>query len=146
MAVHSAGYTHFDEAYAQGTISTPRTLTSDPVCGLLIPKSVVQELRMHLKNVYPDLAEKPFIGTRLCWYEKNPFFFGTHEVRESHDDCLSAKRYNDSLDGDWVIGHFPNDESLIIATAGSGHAYKVIFYFEIQGRCCWGQIIEPDFL
>jgi sarcosine oxidase/L-pipecolate oxidase len=83
MAIHSAGYTYFDEANGQGTISTPRTLTSDPVRGLLIPKSVVQDLRMHLKNVYPDLAEKPFSGTRLCWYE-NPFW--THEIRESH--CL----------------------------------------------------------
>ena len=72
MAIHSAGYTYFDEANGQGTISTPRTLTSDPVRGLFIPKSVVRDLRMHLKNVYPDLAEKPFSGTRLCWYE-NPF-------------------------------------------------------------------------
>ncbi|KIM40277.1 hypothetical protein M413DRAFT_175851 [Hebeloma cylindrosporum] len=101
MAIHSAGYTYFDEANGHRMISTPRTLTSDPVRGLFIPKSVVRDLRMHLKNVYPDLAEKPFSGTRLCWY-------------------------NDSPDGDWVIGHYPKDESLIIATAGSGHAYKFL--------------------
>jgi len=68
MAIHSAGYTYFDgDTNSHGAISTPRTLTSDPVRGLLIPKSVVQDLRMHLKNVYPELAEKPFSGTRLCW-------------------------------------------------------------------------------
>lgn len=72
MATHSPGYTYFDEAYGQGTISTPRTLTSDPVGGLLIPKSAIRDLRMHLKNVYPDLAEKPFSGTRFCWCE-NPY-------------------------------------------------------------------------
>jgi hypothetical protein len=38
---------------------------------------------------------------------------------------LIAPRYNDSPDGDWVIGRYPMDESLILATAGSGHAYKV---------------------
>jgi len=99
FATHSAGYTHTDEANRK--ISTPHTLVSDPVRGLLIPKSVVQDLRMHLKNVYPDLAEKPFCATRLCWY-------------------------NDSPDGDWVIGKYPSDDSLILATAGSGHAYKFL--------------------
>jgi sarcosine oxidase/L-pipecolate oxidase len=34
--------------------------------------------------------------------------------------------YNDSPDGDWVIGRFPADSSLILATAGSGHAYKFL--------------------
>ena len=63
--MHAAGYTHTDEV--NGAISTPYTVTSDPVRGLLIPKSVVRDLRMHLKNVYPDLAEKPFCATRLCW-------------------------------------------------------------------------------
>lgn len=107
MAIHSAGYTYFDgDTNSHGAISTPRTLTSDPVRGLLIPKSAVQNLRMHLKNVYPELAEKPFSGTRLCWY-------------------------NDSPDGNWVIGRYPMDESLIIATAGSGHAYK---FLPILGR------------
>jgi sarcosine oxidase/L-pipecolate oxidase len=66
FAIHCAGYTHIDEA-KNGTISTPHTITSDPVRGLLIPKSVVRDLRMHLKNVYPDLAAKPFCATRLCW-------------------------------------------------------------------------------
>lgn len=99
FATHSAGYTHTDEA--NGTISTPHTVTSDPVRGLSIPKSVVRDLRVHLKNVYPDLAEKPFCGTRLCWY-------------------------NDSPDGDWVIGKHPSDDSIILATAGSGHAYKFL--------------------
>ncbi|KAF8806532.1 FAD dependent oxidoreductase [Phlegmacium glaucopus] len=99
FATHSAGYTHTDEA--NGTISTPHTVTSDPVRGLLIPQSVVRDLRMHLKNVYPDLAEKPFCATRLCWY-------------------------NDSPDGDWVIGTHPSDDSIILATGGSGHAYKFL--------------------
>ncbi|KDR75708.1 hypothetical protein GALMADRAFT_97490 [Galerina marginata CBS 339.88] len=103
VAIHCAGYTHFDEA--NGSISIPRTITSDPVHGLLIPKPALQDLRMYLRKVYPDLAEKPFVGTRLCWY-------------------------NDSPDGNWVIGRYPQDDSLIIATAGNGHAYKVKKFLE----------------
>jgi sarcosine oxidase/L-pipecolate oxidase len=118
MAIHSVGYTYFDDdASSHDAISTPRTLTSDPVRGLLIPKSVVQDFRMHLENVYPELAEKPFCSTRLCWYET---FFGVHGSQN-----LIVSRYNDSPDGNWVIGRYPMDDSLIIATAGNGHAYKV---------------------
>ncbi|KAF8911466.1 FAD dependent oxidoreductase [Gymnopilus junonius] len=99
MAIHAAGYTYFDEP--NGTISTPRTITSDPARGLLIPKTALRDLRVQLRKVYPDLAEKPLLGTRLCWY-------------------------NDSPDGNWVIGRHPKDDSLVIATAGSGHAYKFL--------------------
>ncbi|KAK7057537.1 DAO domain-containing protein, partial [Favolaschia claudopus] len=81
-------------------ISTPRTVVSDPETGLLIPKANVRELREGLRTVYPNLAEKPFIGTRMCWY---------------------AARYNDSFDSDWVIGFHPDSEkSLMFATGGSG--------------------------
>ncbi|KAJ7076830.1 FAD dependent oxidoreductase [Mycena belliarum] len=99
MAVHSAGYTH---STGESSISTPRTITSDSDAGLLIPKANVKELRDHLRMVYPALADKPFVATRLCWY------------------C-------DSQDGDWVIGYHPqSQETLVFATGGSGHAYKFL--------------------
>ncbi|KAJ7668552.1 FAD dependent oxidoreductase [Mycena polygramma] len=99
MAVHGVGYTH---SAGENNISTPRTITTDPKTGLLIPKANVKELRNGLRMVYPALAEKPFVATRMCWY-------------------------NDSLDGDWVIGYHPQSEnSLMYATAGSGHAYKFL--------------------
>ena len=65
MAIHSAGYTYVDKV--NGLISTPRTVTSDPIRGLLIPKAALRDLRTYFKGVYPDLAEKPFSATRLCW-------------------------------------------------------------------------------
>lgn len=34
------------------------------------------------------------------------------------------RRYTDSPDEDWLIGSDPVDPSLMLATAGSGHAYK----------------------
>ncbi|KAG5342594.1 hypothetical protein C0989_012099 [Termitomyces sp. Mn162] len=97
MAMHLAGYTHSNG----GEISRPRTIIDDPIRGLAIPKYNVQQLRTHLRMVYPELAGKPFSATRLCWY-------------------------NDSPDGNWIIGRVPGDPSLILATAGSGHAYKFL--------------------
>lgn len=54
-------------------------------------------------------------------------FAGENEPMEWTESLLKRNlfRYNDSPDGDWVIGKYPSDDSLILATAGSGHAYKV---------------------
>ncbi|KAF7353931.1 DAO domain-containing protein [Mycena venus] len=98
MGVHT-GYTR---SVGEKKISTPRTITSDPETGLLIPKANVRDIRDGLRKVYPTLVEKPFVATRMCWY-------------------------NESFDGDWVIGYHPKSEkSLMFATAGSGHAYKFL--------------------
>ncbi|KAF5323793.1 hypothetical protein D9619_012943 [Psilocybe cf. subviscida] len=113
MAIHTAGYAHYEDS--NSTISTPRTSMSHPADGLLIPKVALESIRSHLQNFYPELAEKPFCGTRLCWYNNSP-------------------------DSDWVIGRYPMDESLILATAGSGHAYKVRD-FSIIGVILRGLII-----
>lgn len=61
-------------------------------------------------------------------------------VESKPDKNLIAPRYNDSPDGDWVIGRYPMDASLILATAGSGHAYKVWDFSSIIGFMLWGLI------
>ncbi|KAF5383448.1 hypothetical protein D9757_006120 [Collybiopsis confluens] len=86
-------------------ISTPRTVMTHPD-GLLIPSSYAQQLRNEFAQVFPELAKKPFSNTRLCWY-------------------------NDSPDGDWIIGHHPKNSSILFATGGSGHAFK---FFPVIGR------------
>ncbi|KDQ55215.1 hypothetical protein JAAARDRAFT_134400 [Jaapia argillacea MUCL 33604] len=114
MAIHTAGYTNIPQSSIpskltpEKTISTPCTSQSHGNKGLLIPKEMVQVLRNHLKEVYPKLAQKPFGGTRLCWYLDTP-------------------------DEDWVIGPHPEDPSLFFATGlgGSGHAYK---FLPVVGR------------
>ena len=72
IAIHKFGYTHRHDT----KISTPRTVVTDPVRGLAIPKSELQLLRTCLREIYPDLADKPFMGTRLCWrvIRSNYFF------------------------------------------------------------------------
>ncbi|EEB95831.1 hypothetical protein MPER_05142 [Moniliophthora perniciosa FA553] len=61
MAFHRGGYTH-----SIGGISTPRTLASAEN-GLAIRKEVLGEFREHFRNTFPELSEKPFSSTRLCW-------------------------------------------------------------------------------
>ncbi|KAI0042630.1 FAD dependent oxidoreductase [Auriscalpium vulgare] len=102
MAIHETGFTSYIVNTDGGKgISTPRTVTSHGSDGLLIPQSRAKMLRTKLGAVYPELAEKPFSGTRMCWY-------------------------TDSPDGDWVIGYYPSDAGLVLATSGSGHAYKFL--------------------
>jgi sarcosine oxidase / L-pipecolate oxidase len=62
MAIHAPGLT-----YTVNQVSTPRTIITHPENGLSIPKKSVQTLREHLRTVYPELANKPFKSTRLCW-------------------------------------------------------------------------------
>ena len=64
MAIHNNGF--FYKPTAE-TPSTPRTSLSDGLDGLRIPKEVLERLRTSLRLIYPELAEMPFSGTRLCW-------------------------------------------------------------------------------
>ncbi|KAI0090734.1 FAD dependent oxidoreductase [Irpex rosettiformis] len=97
FAIHGRGYLH----QPNNGPSTPRTKLSDGQDGLRIPKQAVKDLRAGLATVYPELSQKPFVTTRLCWY-------------------------NDSPDDDFVIGYHPTDSRLVLATSGSGHAYKFL--------------------
>ncbi|VDC00318.1 unnamed protein product [Peniophora sp. CBMAI 1063] len=102
IAVHATGYSRYVEGPSNPTkISTPQTITSHGEAGLLIPRDVARFLRERLRAVYPELAQKPFVMTRVCWY-------------------------TDSPDGDWVIGPHPSAPNVVLATAGSGHAYKFL--------------------
>ncbi|EGO00698.1 hypothetical protein SERLA73DRAFT_50792 [Serpula lacrymans var. lacrymans S7.3] len=68
LSIHAAGHTHMaPHPTAQRLISTPRTILSHADEGLRIPRTVAIELRGHLSHIYPELANKPFIQTRMCW-------------------------------------------------------------------------------
>lgn len=100
FAIHDGGYAHPVDTDGQ-PISTPRTVLSNGKDGLRIPREAVTALRDGLRSVYPELAEKRFTSTRLCWYTNSP-------------------------DSDWIIGPHPSDSGLSFATSGSGHAYKFL--------------------
>ncbi|TFL07169.1 FAD dependent oxidoreductase [Pterulicium gracile] len=97
VALHGRGRTVTNAA----GISAPRTIVSDGKEGLRIPKSVLPEFRSFLRRVYPDLADRPFLRSRLCWY-------------------------NDTPDENFIIGKCPGDDGLVVASGDSGHAYKLL--------------------
>ena len=49
------------------SVSTPRTVLTHGEDGLRIPKSEARFLRECLRKTFPELADRPFKGTRLCW-------------------------------------------------------------------------------
>lgn len=100
MAIHGAGYTHCTaQTKDERKVSLPRTkLTPGAESGAL-PVEAIRKMRQHLADHYPRLARKPFVDTRMCWY------------------C-------DTKTGDWLIDYHPDYDNLVLATGGSGHAFK----------------------
>ncbi|KZT01455.1 FAD dependent oxidoreductase [Laetiporus sulphureus 93-53] len=106
-AIHTAGYTNPQPTREYGpTVSTPVFVGSHAEQASRVPKRALQELRQGLAAVFPDLAAKPWHSTRMCWYLDTP-------------------------DEDWLIGFHPSDPQVVLATAGSGHAYK---FLPVLGR------------
>ncbi|THH03815.1 hypothetical protein EW145_g5985 [Phellinidium pouzarii] len=108
VAKHTGGVSNFVPIPGAPTVdavsakvSTPRTVFSHGADGLKIPRSEALIIRDGLREVYPELAEKPFLYTRLCWY-------------------------TDSPDSDWIIDIHPDDSGLALVTSGSGHGYKFL--------------------
>ncbi|KAI8631360.1 FAD dependent oxidoreductase-domain-containing protein [Xylariaceae sp. FL1651] len=83
------------------TVSQPRTHLTEP--SLSIPTEGAADLRRALRRMipWPDLAERPFFLTRLCWY-------------------------TDTATGDWIVDYHPSYKNLFVATGGSGHAFKFL--------------------
>ncbi|KAG8955665.1 hypothetical protein FRC04_007656 [Tulasnella sp. 424] len=104
FAIHDGGYINLPND--NPSVSTPRTLSSHGQAGLKIPKVMADKLRAGLKEVYPELADRPFVKTRLCWYA-------------------------DTEDADWIIDEHPKHPNLYIATGDSGHAFK---FLPVLGR------------
>lgn len=81
------------------TVSLPRTKQDDPEIN--IPPEGDKACREYLAKTIPDLADRPWTHTRICWYTDTP-------------------------KGDWLIDYHPTYSNLLIATGGSGHAYKFL--------------------
>lgn len=65
MAIHCAGYVNpVDEVNG---VSVPRTKLTPGAEDGAIPKVMLQALRKGLSEVYPELAKKDYVMTRLCW-------------------------------------------------------------------------------
>ena len=87
--------------------STPRTRwTSEAFTA--VPAQGLQVVQKFVSEFMPDLAEHgiKLSGSRVCWY-------------------------NDSFDNNLVIDHVAGRKGLMVATGGSGHAFK---YLPVVGK------------
>ncbi|KAG8996859.1 hypothetical protein FRB90_012619 [Tulasnella sp. 427] len=119
FAIHDGGYVDFP---AENTsVSTPRTVLSHGPAGAKIPKVMADKLRKGLREVYPELADRPFCRTRLCWCASS-----SHSALVPALNFLARKP-----DTDWIIDEHPKHPNLYIATGDSGHAFK---FLPVLGR------------
>lgn len=79
--------------------SYPRTTITNPKDW--IPIEAEDGIRTQLKEIMPDLADRPFDRTKLCWVS-----------------------YTES--GNFLIDNHPKYSNVILATGGSGHAWKFV--------------------
>ncbi|KAM0543473.1 hypothetical protein ACHAPJ_012271 [Fusarium lateritium] len=81
--------------------SVPVTRWSEDEQLTKIPAQAVKVIRRFTNEYIPELASLDIWLTRLCWY-------------------------TDSFDNHFIIDHVPNRRGLMVATAGSGHAFKYL--------------------
>lgn len=103
IARHAYGYLNPISAASGSTISTPATHLTHPTASTLVPQAEQAAMRAALRQMvpWPELAERPFSSTRLCWY-------------------------TDTSDADFIIDHHPEHKGLFMATGGSGHGFKFL--------------------
>lgn len=103
IARHAYGYLNPVSGSDGDTYSTPATHLTHPTAPSLVPQAEQDALRVALRQMvpWPELAERPFSATRLCWYTDTP-------------------------DGDFIIDHHPDHKGLFVATGASGHGFKFL--------------------
>ncbi|PGH05602.1 hypothetical protein AJ79_06769 [Helicocarpus griseus UAMH5409] len=81
------------------TTSIPHTFVESPKDGL--PLEIEAAMRRDLKRVLPELADRPFCYTRICW------------------DADTADRH-------FLVTAHPDRKNLYFATGGSAHGFKFL--------------------
>ena len=96
-AVHFV--TNYTKPKAAGGISLPRYRTDNP--SDTVPAKIETRLRNWLKEFLPDLADREWTTTRICWDGNMP-------------------------DYNFLISRHPAHSNLDLAIGGSAHAYKFL--------------------
>ncbi|ETI24904.1 hypothetical protein G647_04274 [Cladophialophora carrionii CBS 160.54] len=83
--------------------SIPVTRYTDNEKITRLPKQAMQVFKSFIADFLPELSEEGIDNelTRLCWY-------------------------TDSFDNHYVIDHLPGQDSVLVGTGGSGHAFKYL--------------------
>ena len=112
VARHGFGYRNMKRVKAtwgiRGTNGTDveAVEVSVPEVDVYIPREAEQVCREALREVLPEMADRKFTRTRMCWY------------------C-------DTPEGNFIITYHPEHEGLFVATGGSGHGFK---FFPVIGE------------
>lgn len=96
IAVHGLGYTGSTNLNQDpvSALSSPR-LEPSSARKHFAPEDGVESLRKGLRNVLPELADREFDRTSICWYTDTPT-------------------------GEFIIDYHPEHSNLFLATGGSG--------------------------
>jgi hypothetical protein len=130
IALHANGHSYFpaspNDAIRENTqVSTPRTIRTHGEEGTRVPREILRSLHAFLQSVYPELAQLPFDKTRMCWYMDTP------DEDWIIDDITNAFLSDSTDKVDKVEVGNGQGSRVIIATGGSGHAFKVSFHFTL---------------
>ncbi|KAJ5542604.1 FAD dependent oxidoreductase [Penicillium sp. DV-2018c] len=96
---HSQFITNVQTAKSGITTSVPHTFFQEPADGL--PLEIEAQMRRNLRRVFPELADRPFCYTRLCW------------------DADTADRH-------FLVTPHPDHKGLFVASGGSAHGFKFL--------------------
>jgi sarcosine oxidase/L-pipecolate oxidase len=96
---HSQFITNTQVTQSGITSSIPHTFVQSPADGL--PLEIEAQMRRNLRRVLPELADRPFCYTRLCW------------------DADTADRH-------FLVTPHPTHKRLFLATGGSAHGFKFL--------------------
>jgi sarcosine oxidase / L-pipecolate oxidase len=95
VARHSYGFeTKVAVAGTNRVISSPKR-DSNNAASFFLPEDADSALRQGLRQIVPELADRPWMRRRLCWYTDTP-------------------------EGDFVADYHPSIEGLFIAAGGAG--------------------------
>ncbi|PMD23021.1 FAD dependent oxidoreductase [Hyaloscypha hepaticicola] len=121
VARHSYGYSNpvsipnpDPEEKGRIQVSVPRTARDDP--NLWVPEEGERACRQALREMIPELGDRPFVKSKICWYTDTP-------------------------EGNFLIDYHPEFEGFFLATGGSGHGYKFLPVIGekivdcVEGRC-----------
>jgi sarcosine oxidase/L-pipecolate oxidase len=119
VARHGYGYSNpvsipNPEGEGEVEVSVPRTARDDP--SLWVPSEGERACRKALREMIPELGERAFSKSKICWYTDTP-------------------------SGDFLIDYHPQFDNLFLATGGSGHGYKFLPVIGekivdcVEGRC-----------
>ncbi|KAJ5211778.1 uncharacterized protein N7498_003424 [Penicillium cinerascens] len=104
IARHAYGYRNPRSIPVPGAAGETMQV-SLPEPGAPVPLEGEEAFRVALKQLLPRFMDRPFAGTRICWYTDTP-------------------------NGDFIVSYHPAYDGLFLATGGSGHAYK---FFPVIG-------------